>query len=145
MGIAANKFRLLFLAASKSDIEYKVLTLNQKRKALMDSAESLSRDFADNIFQSGQRSDLYNGALPGVFPGMGQDSPFIDPSDETPFLKEKYEAQIAVIHSMDKEYEIEIKKLESFYQAKKTEIDSVKEMLKKNIEKEYKAFGGSSS
>lgn len=140
MGIAANKFRLLFLAASKSDIEYKILTLNQKRKALMDQAAQMANSFAQTIFDSNKRTDLYDGAFPGVFPGMSDNSPFLTPSDESSFPEGQYEAQMVVIHSMDKEYELEIKKLESFYEAKKTEMDSVKEVLKKNTEKEYKTF-----
>jgi hypothetical protein len=138
MGIAANKFRLLFLTASKSDIEYKIFLLNQKRMALMDSAENIARNFSNGIFDSGQHSDLYDGQMPGIFPWMGGSNPSL-PEDPVP--TGDYEAQMAVIHAMDKEYEMEVKKLETFHEAKKTEIDSVREILKKNTEKDYKTFG----
>lgn len=137
MGIAANKFRLLFLTASKSDIEFKMLKLNQLRIGLMSSAEKFAAQQSNNIFQSGQHSDLYNGNTPGALPGF-IGNPFVS-QDEVP--EGAYEAQMTVIHSMDKEYEIQIKKLETFHEAKKTEVDSVKELLKKNTEKEYKTFG----
>ncbi len=141
MGIAANKFRLLYLTSSKSDIEYKILVLNQKRIALLDQSSSLSASFAQSIFDSGEHSDLYDGQIPGLLPGMSDDSDIFDPSDETPISESQYEAQLAVIHAMDKEYNIEVKKLESFYEAKKTEIESVSQILKKNTEKDYKTFG----
>lgn len=140
MGIAANKFRLLFLTASKSDIEYKIFTLNRKRIELMNLAESIATGFANSIFQSGDHSGLYDGMFPGVFPGMSDDNPFLGDDDENPIPIGEYEAQMAAIQSIDRKYELEVKKLEMFHEAKKTEIDSVKEMLKKNTEKEYKTF-----
>jgi hypothetical protein len=76
--------------------------------------------------------------MPGIFPWMGGSNPSL-PEDPVP--TGDYEAQMAVIHAMDKEYEMEVKKLETFHEAKKTEIDSVREILKKNTEKDYKTFG----
>ena len=137
MGIAANKFRYLYLAASKSDMEFKLQKLSQLRIGLTDSAARISADFSNTIFQSGQNSSLYDGTLPGALPGV-IGNPFVE-QDEIP--TGEYEAQIQVIHEMDQKYELEYKQIESFYEAKKSEMDSVKEILKKNTEKEYKTFG----
>jgi|GEM_PF-881248 len=148
MGIAANKFRLLYLTASKSDIEYKIFVLNRKRMALLDSSSQAAANFADSAYQSGGHTGLHDGELPGIFPWMSgstqasSSNPFFGGIPETPAPSGDYEAENAVIHAMDRELELKIKELESFYEAKKTEMDSVKEMLKKNTQKEFKTFNG---
>ncbi|HSA07057.1 MAG TPA: hypothetical protein P5556_07735 [Candidatus Gastranaerophilales bacterium] len=144
MGIAANKFRLLYLLASKSDTEFKIFKINQKRMALLDTSEVAAKKYANTIFQSGQRTDLYDGDSPGIFPWMtniASQNPFNATLEEDPMPTGMYEAEMAIIHDMDKEYELEGEKLKSFYEAKKTEIESVQEILKKNTEKDYKTFG----
>ena len=130
MAIASNKFRLLFLTATKSDIEYQITVLNQKRMNLLFSAESISGNLASAIYSSGEHSDFYDGNS-GIFPWMTGGSAAV----------EDYEAELEAIQIQDSAFEIKVKKMESIYEAKKTEIDSVKEILKKNTEKDYKTFG----
>jgi len=140
MAIAVNKFRLLFLTASKSDIEFKMLKLNQLRSGLMNSATQLAAQFANSIFETGEHSNLYGGTIPGALPGF-IGNPFVD---QDPIPEGEYEAQMIIIQSMDKNYEVELKKLDIFHQAKKTEVESIEKLLKKNIEKDYKTFMSSS-
>ncbi len=143
MGIAANQFRILYLSAEQSDIEFKIASYNRERVALMDQAASLAAQFSDNIYDSGQYTDMYNGETSGALPGFIGDysNPFIDTPSQSDIPTGQYEAEMTALHAMDRELEMNAKRLEMFHEAKKTEIESVKEILKKNTEKDYKTFG----
>ena len=137
MGLSDNNFRLLYLTASKSDIEYKIQLLNQKRMFLMDQATSVARNLSNNIFQSDQNSDFYGGQS-NLLPGIGID---LNGGSTDPIPTGEYEAQMAVIQSQDRNIELQVKKQDTFLKVKQTEIDSVHKMLQKGIEKDYKTFG----
>ncbi len=140
MGIAANKFRYLFLATRKSGIEYEISQFNQQRVFLMNQSESLASEFARSIYDSGKHSDLYDGEIPGLLPGMSGNLPGFTPADETPMSESEYESKMSALQSEDVKYEILVRKLESVLEASKTEMESVYEILKKNNEKEYNTF-----
>ncbi len=141
MGLTDNNFRLLYLTASKSDIEYKLQLLNQKRMSLMDQSVAVARNLSNSIFQSGQNTDLYGGQTPGLLPGMDTGNPFLSGVNTDPVPTGEYETQLSIIQSQDRTIEIQVKKQDTFLEAKKTEIDSIQKLLKKNIEKDYKTFG----
>lgn len=52
----------------------------------------------------------------------------------------KYEATMADIQSKDKRFDLQLKEIDTEHQAITTEIDSVKNVIKKNIEKSFKIF-----
>ncbi len=52
-----------------------------------------------------------------------------------------YEAESAALHSKDKKLEVELKNIEIQHSAVQTEIDAVKKVIDKNIEKSFKTFG----
>lgn len=151
MGIAANKFRLLFLKAHQSDLEYKIMLLFSRRKALTDQSISLATNYSNNIFQTDQHSDLYNLTddngdplpAPGLLPGLNFPLPGVNLPAPQPIPTGDYEAETAVLQAMDKELEMDAERLKILLEAAKTEVDSIDKLLRKNIEKEYKTFGGS--
>ncbi len=142
MGIAANKFRLLFLKAHQSDLEYKIMLLFNRRRALSDQAVQISSNTANNIFQSDEYADMYGGQVPGALPGFMNPFPGINvPQDEIP--TGDYEQQLSVIHALDKELEMDAERIKILIESAKTESEAIDKLLRKNIEKEYKTFGGS--
>ncbi len=143
MGIAANKFRLLFLKAHQSDLEYKVMLLFNRRRALSQQSLELASNNANNIFQSDNYSDLYDGDIPGPFPGGTWPIPGVTLPDEDPIPTGEYEAQMAVLQALDKELEMDAERIKILLEAAKTESESIDKLLRKNIEKEYKTFNGS--
>lgn len=143
MGIAANAFRLLYLKAHQSDLEYKITLLFTRRQALAEQAQHIAADHSNNVFQSDDYSALYNtanGQTPGAFPGFISPLPGINvPQDPVP--TGDYEQQTSVIQAADKELELDAEKLKILLEAAKTEVDAIDKVLSKNIEKEYKTFG----
>lgn len=136
MGIAANKFRLLFLKGGKSDVEYKLSIIFARRKALLSQSMEFSRSQADNIFQNGP-IEMYDGETPGVipgFPGTPGDIP------EDPIPTGDYEEESYVLHAMDRELELDAEQLKVLIETYQTEIEAVDKLLSKNIEKSYDTF-----
>lgn len=140
MGIAANKFRLLYLKASKSDLEYKIALIFERRKALLDRSMEISAENSNNIFQTGDNRQLYDGQMPGPLPGFSAPLPGITLPEADPIPTGNYEEQTAVLQALDKELELDAEKIKIMIESAKTEIDSVDQLLRKNIEKEYKTF-----
>jgi len=142
MGIAANKFRLLFLKAHQSDLEYKIMLIFNRRRALSDQAVQISTNSANNIFQNDEYADMYGGQVPGALPGFVGPLPGVTvPQDEIP--TGDYEQQMAVIQAMDRELEMDAESIKVLIEAAKTESEAIDKLLTKNIEKEYKTFNRS--
>ncbi len=52
-----------------------------------------------------------------------------------------FEYETSVLHSEDRKLEVELKNIEIQHSAVQTEIDAVKKVIDKNIEKSFKTFG----
>ena len=133
MGIAANKFRLLFLKGSKSDVEYRITLIFQRRKALMQQAMQFSSDYSNNLFAGNNGYDDIPGPLPGF---VGTDIP------TSPLPTGEFEEKLLVLQKLDKEMELDAEQLKVQMETYASEIESIDKLLKKNIEKDYKTFGG---
>ena len=49
-------------------------------------------------------------------------------------------AQISIVHAQDRELELKLKQLDTEHNAVQTEIDSVQQVAKKNVEDSFKTF-----
>lgn len=54
----------------------------------------------------------------------------------------EYETDMAQIKSQDNKYDLQLKEIDTQHSAIQTEIDSVKKVIDKNIERSYKVFNG---
>jgi len=54
----------------------------------------------------------------------------------------KYQSEMAGINSKDKRFDLELKNIDTEHNAIQTEVDSVKKVLDKNIERSFKIFNG---
>lgn len=138
MGLSSNNFRLLYLTAGKSDIEYKISMLCQKRVMLMSQSKHIAALYTGSIFQDGERQSSYDEGNVNPLPGLpgniyGND----ETNDVDTIPASDYEAQLSVIQDTDAQYEIQVKLLDTMLEAKKTEIESVKKLLDNDI----KVFG----
>ena len=147
MGLAASQGRLLYLTARKSDIEFKVQIINQRRTTLAQQTTQLVRQYANAMYQNDNPSiinatDINDpstiqpvGALPGfVFPTSGT-------VIQTPIATGDYETQMALVQSLDKELELRTRDLDTQHKEVETEYDAVKKVIDKNIEMTFKTFG----
>jgi hypothetical protein len=159
MGLAASQARLLMLTARKSDIEFKVQIINQRRTVLAYQSAQLSRSYANAIYQSdnvnsnpandaGVVTPAYgtgnNDVIDVLFPGSSYpDNQPVDVSDEESAVGSTslYEAQMATVQAMDKELELRAKDLDTQHKCVETEVDAVKKVIDKNIESSFKTFG----
>ena len=153
MGLAASQSRLLMIVARKSDIEFQIQCINQRRIILANAASTTSQQYASNVFQTGDWTpygptiDPNNNAsgygLPGIgdlfAPGgtNGQDQQV----GTSPIASGDYETQLSIIHSQDKALELRQKSLETEHKCVTTEYDAVKKVIDKNIEMSFKTLG----
>ena len=63
----------------------------------------------------------------------------LDTTDDEAVTAE-YEYQSAVIQTSDKQLELELKQLDTAHKAIETELEAVKKVIEKNIEKSFKTF-----
>lgn len=150
MGLAASQGRLLFLTARKSDIEFKVQIINQRRTILAAQTAQLIRTYADAMYQNDNptilnATDITDpstiqdvGALPGFF---GSDPAGVGPTPVSPVATGVYETQMALVQQLDKELELREKDLDTQHKEVETELDAVKKVIDKNIESTFKTFG----
>ena len=64
----------------------------------------------------------------------------LDTSDDAAVINE-YETQMDYYEKKDKQLELQLQRLETSHNALQTEIDSVKKVIDKNVEKSFKTFG----
>lgn len=141
MGLAASQGRLLMLTARKSDLEFKIQCINQRRTVLAIQSEQLIRQYINAMYQNDDPSVIGTGdALPGFI--------FTDPSvtgtadvPQSPIATGIYEQQMALVQSIDKELELREKDLETQHKEVETEYDAVKKVIDKNIEMSFKTLG----
>jgi hypothetical protein len=63
-----------------------------------------------------------------------------DDSTQTARAEAKYDATMADINAKDKRFDLELKNIDTEHQAIQTEVDSVKKVIDKNIERSFKMF-----
>jgi hypothetical protein len=145
MGLAASQGRLLMLTARKSDLEFQVQIINQRRTILAQQSSRLISQYVNAMYQTNNvgilnATDINDpttiqniGALPGFT--------FSASVPQTELPTGIYEQQMAGIQSLDKELELREKDLETQHKEVETEYDSVKKVIDKNIETSFKTFG----
>jgi len=136
MGLAASNGREMMLTARKSDIEFKVQVINQRRTTLAQQASQLARAFANAMYQTDETSVLGGSdMLPG----------FTDPTSGTvsqsPIASGWYETQMQQVQSLDKELELREKDLQTQNKIVETELEVVRKVIDKSIEKGFKTLG----
>jgi len=151
MGLAASQGRLLMLTARKSDIEFKIQTINQRRTTLAQQSSQLIRQYAAAMYQTDDTSVLNQttttnpdgtttttqnpvGALPGFIFS-------VSPVQQTAIPTGDYETQMALVQSLDKELELRTRDLDTQHKEVETEYDAVKKVIDKNIEMSFKTLG----
>lgn len=141
MALATNKFRVLYLLSEQSDSEYSLSCIYQRKKALMDKAQQLAANSANNIFNTNNYTDsLYNGDEVGILPGTNYSNVTLD---EDAIPSGEYEEQMYIIHSQDEELTLDAESLKLIIEAAKTEIEAVNKILNTNIQRDYKTFNNS--
>jgi len=137
MGFADAVTGRLFLARRKSDLEFQIQTIMERKLAILDQCNQISAQLSNTIFQDGQHGDISNGAaLPGYVAG----SPLI-PAVGIPqnsIGTNQYERQLGRLQSLEKELDVKQKKFETELEAVKAEEESMKKIAQDHAKKDFK-------
>ena len=137
MGFADSVTTNLFLNRRKSDIEYKIQIIMQRKLAIMDQCNAISQDLAESIFNTDQMSVVSPAApLPGLTPSYPTTPAVAAPGAGTgsPY----YEVVLLRLQSMEKELDCKQKKLETELEAVKAEEESMKKIADDHAKKDFK-------
>lgn len=162
MGLAASQSRMMMLMQRKSDIQFEVQSINQRRLTLANAASNVTRAMADNVYQTGDWTQYgpnpgstQGYALPGIeaiyapggtaagvdINGDGTPEPYYQEVTTSPIATGSYETTLTAIHAQDKELELRQKQLETEYKCMESEVDAVQKVIDKSIEKGFKTLG----
>lgn len=113
MGMSASQVRLLTLTARMSDLELEAQQTSNAKIRLSQKTEDITA--------------AYVAAL-----AAGTN---VDGATAT------YNAQITVIQSQDKLFDLSLNQINTEHSSMQTEYDSVKKVIDKNVERSFKIFG----
>ena len=112
MGLVASQARLELLTARKSDIEFAVQRINQERMRRAFECGVMAFGWTNMIDINNLNDDGYN----------------------------YNEGALAAYQQADKIYEMQLKNLDTQHSAIEAELEAVKKVIDKNIEKSFKTF-----
>jgi len=149
MGLAASQGRLLLLTARKSDVEFKVQVINQRRTTLAIQAQQLVSTYINAMYQTDNTSilnatninDASTVQAVGALPGFVYTDPSVATVNQSAIATGVYEQEMALVQALDKELELREKSLDTQHKEVETELDAVKKVIDKNIESSFKILG----
>ena len=137
MGMSASQSRELFLTARLADLELRAQQLSNAKIRLGSQQTNASNDYLNAL----------NGTV-----ASDSTSSYTDTSTQTVYASQsakdnavntasvKYTAKMNSIESVEKVYDMELKNIETEHNAVQTEIDSVKKVIDKNVDRTFKIF-----
>ena len=135
MGFADAVATNLFLVRRRSDIEFKVQSIMQRKLAVLDRCNELSEILANTVFQSDQMGLISPGSpLPGITPV----SPLVPLPAAQDVPTGTYELELAELQGIEKELDVRQKKLETELEAVKAEQESIKKIADDHAKKDFK-------
>lgn len=138
MGFGDAVLATLFTNRRRSDIEFKIEIILQRKLAIMDRCNEISETLAGTIFQSDNNATISTpSSLPGFAPVYGivpNPVPVSVPSG-------LYEIELAQLQAVEKELDTKQKKLETELEAVKAENESMKKIAEDHAKKDFKIGG----
>jgi len=139
MGLAASAAREMMLTARKTDIEFKVQVINQRRTTLAQQASQMARAYANAMYQTDDTAVLTGDAT--MVAGFTSTVPGLGAVDQSDIPTGVYETEMAYVQSLDKELELREKDLQTQSKEAETELEVVRKIIDKSIEKGFKTLG----
>ena len=134
MGFADAVTGRLFATRRRSDLEFQIQSIMERKLAVLDQCNSISSELANTIFQEGQHGDISSQAalLGWLSPNNLVGVPQIGIGGNT------YETQLAQLQTLEKELEVKQNKLETELEAVKAEEESLKKIANDHAKKDFK-------
>lgn len=114
MGMSASECRLLQLTARLSDLEVEAQSISNSKIRNAVRSEALATAYTA-VLQSGTDAEIQSATA-------------------------TFEAQNSVLEAQDKLFDMSLQNLDTEHTAAQTEVDSVKKVIGKNIERTFKIF-----
>jgi len=130
------------LTQRKTDVEFKVQIINQRRTTLAEQSAQLARAFANSMYQNDDPSVISGGSA-AALPGVISPAPMtgVAPLVQSDVATGWYEQQMAYVQSLDKELELREKDLQTQNKEIETELEVVQKVIDKSIERGFKTLG----
>ncbi len=116
MGMSASQGRMMALTARLSDLELKAQSVQNSKIRLSQSQEQASLDYTNALANDNATES------------------------EKDYAEAIFNQKAASIEHSDKIYDLSLNNINTEHTAIQTEIDSVKKVIDKNIERSYKIF-----
>lgn len=124
MGLAASQCRLLALTARLSDLELKAQQISAIKIRLATQSADNAVEYTSKLQAAAKNHDVLS----------------IDQENEMNAAEADFNAHAAQLEAQDKLYDLELKNIDTEHNACQTEIESVKKVIDKNIERSFKIF-----
>lgn len=165
MGIAANQARLMSLTARRSDLEYRAQQISATKMRISQVSQGYSTDYsaalnrysaAKSLNPDGhyiEKNGTFIEAQPTAYDANGKPTAWetgavmgedIQATYDVNYLNLKeaeYDNNTAAIASQEKMYDLELTQVNTEHTAIKTEYDSIKSLIKDNVDKSFNIFG----
>ena len=134
MGFADSTATMLFTNRRKSDIEFEIQAILQRKMAILDECNHLSDELAKTIYTPDTNTLISPAAaLPGIT---------VPPGTPTAnFESGIYETKLKLLQNKEKELDNSQKKLEVELEAVKAEFESMKKIAQDHAKNDYKVGG----
>jgi len=140
MGFADSVTGRSFATRRRSDLEFEIQSIMQRKLAVLDACNQVSAQMSNSIFSTGLNGSISTGsALPGAtypnnIPGVAVPQSIIG----TAGTSENYEAELAQLQSVEKELEVQQNMKETELEAVKAEEESLKKIADDHAKKDFK-------
>ena len=124
MGLSASQCRLLVLTARLSDLELQAQQICNSKIRLAVQSTDAALEYTDALRNSAKTTEA--------------DSP--EQNVDMDAAELKYKLITERLAAQDKIYDLQLKNIDTEHNACQTEIDSVKKVIDKNIERSFKIF-----
>lgn len=124
MGLSASQCRLLVLTARLSDLELEAQQICNAKIRLAMQQTDLALEYTEALKTSAKNTEAVSD----------------DQNREMNILVATYNQKVEMLTAQDKIYDLKLKNIDTEHNACQTEIDSVKKVIDKNIERSFKIF-----
>ncbi|HSA06368.1 MAG TPA: hypothetical protein P5556_04245 [Candidatus Gastranaerophilales bacterium] len=137
MGFADAVAGRQFVVARKSDLEFQLSMIMERKLAILDECNQISQTLSNSIFQSGLHNTITS---PTATPGFIAPSPVIPPAvfGQSPYGTGEYEQRLSELQGIEKALDLDQKKKESELEAIKAEEESLKKIADDHAKKDFK-------
>lgn len=122
MGVAANQARLMSLTARQGDLELRAQQISAEKMRLAMTQQSTSNAYSKALNEYGKNPDATGAA------------------SKLDLAEKEYDKSVNDLAAQEKLLDMELTQINTEHNAIKTEYDSIKSLIKDNVDKSFNIF-----